>query len=327
MKNSKHFVFLLFTLFIAKTSLAQKWPGLTGTRDTSFTNYSALQHALRQDPKTKLAKGKKKNFLIAADKSYCQMGSRELKLDVFSNQKGQSKPCIVFVHGGGWRTGDKSQHHPLANALAQKGYVVFTPEYRLSTEALYPAAVQDLIQSIKWVKSHAADYNLDSNRIAIAGFSAGGQLAALLGTASDFPKFNASVCANADISAATQAIIDIDGILAFIHPESGEGDDSKSVSAATNYFGKTKEEAPELWQEASALNHIDAQDPPILFINSGVDRMHAGRTDFIHAYNALHIQSEIVEFPGTPHTFLLFDKWFNETVKAIDKFLDKVWAK
>ena len=116
-------------------------------------------------------------------------------------------------------------------------------------------------------------------------------------------------------------------LLAFIHPESGEGDDSKRISAATNWFGYSKTENPRLWQEASSLSHVGKHSPPVLFINSGVDRMHAGRTDYINKLNELNIYSEVKTFEGAPHSFCLFEPWFQPTVKYIDNFLKKVFEK
>ena len=118
--------------------------------------------------------------------------------------------------------------------------------------------------------------------------------------------------------------MDIDGTLAFIHPESGEGDDSKSISAATYWFGYSKAQRPDLWNEASPLTHVSAQTPPFLFINSSVARMHAGRTDFIQKLNAFGTYSEVKTFPDAPHTFMFFDPWFEPTLATVAGFLSKV---
>jgi pectinesterase len=206
------------------------------------------------------------------------------------------------------------------------GYVCVTPEYRLSTEALYPAAVYDLRSALKWVYANAKAYNIDTTKIAALGFSAGGELAALLGVTNGNKKFENNDC-HVIHSGNVQAIVDLDGTLAFIHPESGEGDDSRSRSAATNWFGYSKTENPELWKEASPLTYVGAQTPPTLFINSSVARMHAGREDFRKVLDQYGIYSEVKTFPGAPHSFPLFHPWFDPTVKYIDDFLKKVFKK
>jgi pectinesterase len=133
----------------------------------------------------------------------------------------QPHPAILIIHGGGWRSGNRAQHIPLAQKLASLGYATFTAEYRLSTEALYPAAVQDLKAAVRWIRSNASQYHVDANKIASLGFSAGGQLASLVGNTNGVQTFEANEGVTG-VSSDVQAIVDIDGIVAFIHPESGE---------------------------------------------------------------------------------------------------------
>ena len=230
----------------------------------------------------------------------------------------------MIIHGGGWRSGNRMQHYPLAQRLADLGYVCFTPEYRLSTEALYPAAVYDLKAALRWIHANAKKYNVDTNKIAVLGFSAGGELAALLGTTVGNPKFEGKEC-NSNYSSSVQAIVDLDGTLSFVHPESGEGDDSKRTSAATYWFGYSKKDKPKLWEEASPLTYVSRNTPPTLFINSSVERMHAGRTDYLKVLSENGIYSEVKTFSDAPHSFPLFDPWFEPTVKYTDAFLKKVF--
>ena len=308
---------------------AQSNAGLTGKKDTSYSTYSAYISTLKTHPNIKIVpEFKSKRVSEKRNISYCEIDDRKLMLDVFYPNK-KSKPkrtAILIIHGGGWRTGDRTQHYPLAQRLAALGYVCFTPEYRLSTEALYPAAVYDLKAAIRWMRAHAMEYNVDTARIAALGFSAGGELAAFLGVTNDNKKFEGSDC-YLDQSSNVDAIVDIDGILAFIHPESGEGDDSRARSAATNWFGYSKTENPELWKEGSSLTYVGAQTPPTLFINSSVARMHAGREDFIKVLDQFNIYSEVKTFTDAPHSFPLFHPWFEPTLKYTDDFLKKVFKK
>ena len=122
-----------------------------------------------------------------------------------------------------------------------------------------------------------------------------------------------------------QAVVDIDGTLSFVHPESSEGDDSKSTSAATYWFGYSKSENPALWKDASPLTHVGKHSPPILFLNSSVPSMHAGREDFITQLNKYGIYSEVHQLDNAPHSFCLFEPWFTPTVGYIDEFLRKVF--
>ncbi len=306
---------------------SQSTEGITGIPDTSYANWSAFQKEIKYHPNISLVQ---KKILYGVRESenitYCQTGERVLKLDIFRPAKNlkNKRTAIVMVHGGGWRTGNRLQHQPLAQRLAALGYTVITPEYRLSTEALYPAAVYDVKSAVKWIRAHTRNYNIDIDKIVIAGFSAGGQLAALVGNTNGWKEFDQNNC-NEGISSSVNAIIDLDGTLSFVHPESGEGDDSKKKSAATLWFGYSKAENPQLWKQASPLTYAGKNSVPTLFINSSVDRMHAGRDDYMKILAAYGIYTEMHTFENSPHSFVLFDPWFSPTVSYIDNFLKKIF--
>ncbi|TLP77068.1 alpha/beta hydrolase [Maribacter sp. ACAM166] len=307
--------------------VAQNLEGVTGVRDTSYTTISAFSKDVKNHPQIKIVKefdfgSVKEN----RDITYCSLGERELKLDVFQKSISQQalRTAIIIIHGGGWRSGDRSQHYPLAQQLANKGYVCFTPEYRLSTEALFPSAIYDLKAAIRWVRANAATYNIDSEKIVVSGFSAGGELAAFLGTTPNKLLFENDGC-NSEISSHVNAIIDMDGTLSFVHPESGEGDDSNGTSAATYWFGYGKKDNPLLWKMASPLSHVNSKTPPTLFINSSVARMHAGRDDFIKVLRSNNTYSEVLSFETAPHSFILYHPWFEPSVKRIDAFLTSLF--
>ncbi len=306
---------------------AQSTAGITHKPDTSYSTFSAYQGTKKTNPEIRIVP-EEKLLLIGEERNinYTHVGTRKLWMDAFYPKvKSKTKQiAILIIHGGGWRTGNRTQHFPLAQQLALKGYVCFTPEYRLSTEALFPAAVYDLKESIRWVKRNADKYNIDSAKIVVSGFSAGGELAAFLGVTGGMPLFE-GINTPATVNTKVNAVIDMDGILSFTHPESGEGDDSKRTSAATYWFGYGKKEQPALWEAASSLSYTGEHTPPTLFINSGVVRMHAGRTDYIKILDQYRIYSEVHTFEGAPHSFPLFEPWFKPMVNYIDGFLKKVF--
>ena len=321
----KVYVTILF-LLILLYGFSQSTKGITGKPDTSYSLYSAYAGTIKSNPEAKIV-NELHSPSIAEERTitYCTIGSRKFLIDAFypKQQNTNKRIAIIIVHGGGWRTGNRTLHYPLAQRLADLGYVCFTPEYRLSTEALYPAGVYDVKSSIRLVRKNAAKYNIDPNKIVVAGHSAGGELAAMMGATNDLASFEGDGC-NKNISSKVNAVIDMDGLLAFIHAESGEGDDSKRVSAATNWFGYSKTENPELWKKGSPLTHIGPHTPPTLFINSNVTRMHAGRDDYIKILDEYNIYTEIKSFDA-PHSFVLFEPWFTPMVQTIDAFLKKVF--
>jgi pectinesterase len=257
------------------------------------------------------------NVLVKKDIVFRTILERQLPLDIYYPKYiHKKKPAVLLIFGGGWRSGNKSQNEAMSLELANRGYVAVSPEYRLSLEAPYPAAVFDLKAAIKWMKANAQMYGIDTRKIATLGVSAGGQLSALLGTTNSNRNFEDTI-GEKSVSANIQAVIDIDGILAFHHPESAES------AVAAQWLGGTYEQQPTIWKEASALEHINQQTAPFLFINSSNPRFHAGRDDAIKKMDSLHIYSEVHTFPDTPHPFWFFHPWFNPMMDYIDSFLKK----
>lgn len=319
---------ILLCLLISLNGVSQSTKGITGKPDTSYSIHSAYASTVKTNPEAEFVKGFQSSS-VTEEKNvlYCSSGSRRLLLDVFypKEKTDVKRIAIIIIHGGGWRTGNKTLHHPMAQRLAALGYVCFTPEYRLSTEALYPAAVHDIKSAIRWVRKNAAKYNLDENKIAVAGHSAGGELAAMMGATNGMKDFEGNGCEK-NTSSKVNAVIDMDGLLAFIHKESGEGDDSKRTSAATNWFGYSKAENPELWKQGSPLTYAGPHVPPTLFVNSNVARMHAGRDDFLKIVSEFGIYATVKYFDA-PHSFVLFEPWFTPVIEEINNFLKKVFYK
>jgi pectinesterase len=248
-------------------------------------------------------------------------GRRALKADVFfpmhKTARGREVPkgAVLLVFGGGWRSGDRTHNYAMCKALANAGYVAVTADYRLSPEAQYPAAIHDLKAALRWMKRNADWYGYDPSRIAVLGCSAGGQLAALVGTTNGDPKFEGSARKHAD--SRVQAIVDIDGTLAFHHPESVEG------KVAAEWLGGTYAERPDLWEEAAPLNHVSQTTPPVLFVNSSIPRFHAGRDDMICKLDSLGVRSDVKTFEDTPHPFWFFNPWFDPMMQHIITFLNR----
>lgn len=299
-------VICIILICVIQSSFAQSnYP-----KDTSYTIVSSLRKDKLKFPFIQIAKVKKdKRVIVENEIVYKEINSRRLHLDAFYKKSKQQHPAVVLVHGGGWKSGNKSQMGSIASAMAAKGYSCFAIEYRLSPEAIYPAAVQDIKEAIQFIRKNAKQYNVDVSKVAILGCSSGGQLAALIGTTNSTP------------SSTVQAIIDIDGILAFKHPESEEG------KAASLWLGGEYETLPEIWKEASALTHVNEKTPPTLYINSDMPRFHAGRDDMIAKLTQHAIYNEIKTIPNAPHSFWFYDPWFNTTVDYSIQFLKKVFNK
>ncbi len=248
---------------------------------------------------------------------YLKIGKTSLKADIYlpKNNENKTFPAVLLVHGGGWNSGSKENQRIMAQHLALNGFVSIPISYRLSTEAIYPAAVFDIKSAIKWTRKNADKYHINPNKIAILGASAGAQLATLVGVTS-----NGDIYKNeSDVADEVQAIINIDGIVSFIHPEAQES------TSAGMWLGGLEGENPNNWKEASPLEYVGKNTPPTLFINSSQSRFHAGRDDMVKILNDYHIYNEIHTIPDSPHSFWLMHPWFETSLNFTTTFLNNVF--
>jgi acetyl esterase/lipase len=318
---------LLVILFFTNIILSQP-------RDTSFTSYNAAQKVSKLFPSAKLVQPYfNQNLLKIKDIIYTSYGGRNMHLDLYSPVKKEKLyPAVLLIHGGGWRSGNKEMEIPMAQFLASNGFIAATLEYRLSPESKYPAALKDIITAIKWLRSNAGLYKIDTNKIVLYGCSSGGQIAALLGISNDESISEGFITSPGVSNMVTnhssniQAIIDIDGVLDMTDPnESSKDSIASKPSSAKAWLGYSFKDNPELWNQASPLNHVNGKSAPICFINSSLPRFHAGRDQTIQKLNKLGIYSEVHTIPQTPHEFWLFHPWFDLTSIYVLNFLNKIF--
>lgn len=308
-----HFKFqLLIQLFCFVFSLSAEVYEIP--KDTSYTSYQTYIKIRKKFPDIKLVEPINSSQLECIEQVvYTEIKiknvSRKLHLDVFRPNDNKIYPALIMIHGGGWRSGNKSMEKPMAQRTALKGYVTIPVEYRLSLEAKCPAAVNDIKAAIRWVKVNAKEYGIDTSKIAIEGESAGGQLAALV--------------AMTDCYSTIKALIDVDGVVDFLAPNSLNSP-QKPDSPGSFWLGGTFEENPLNWKNASAIYYVNKKSPPVLFITSAQPRFHAGRDEMIDLLNQNGVYSESYSIPDTPHSFWLFDPWFDPTKNYITTFLQKI---
>lgn len=308
----------IFILVSVMASAQQQIP-----RDTSFTIQSSFAKEKKYRPYIEIAHPEmNEGVTFLKNQVYKRLGERVLTVDVYypKNKIIGNYPGVLLIHGGGWRSGDKSQTVSMAIALANAGYVAVCVEYRLSLEAKFPEAVYDIKSAIRWMRVNSKKFNLDANKIATLGMSAGGQLATLVGFTNCNKELEDAI-GNPKKSSEIQAVVNIDGTLSFHHPESQEG------KATSLWLNGTYEENPKIWELASPLDHVSKHSPPIVFINSSIPKFHAGRDDMIKQLNAFNVYSEVHTLADTPHPFWFFDPWFVPTVNYTISFLDKIFKK
>jgi len=303
---------------------------LTGIKDTSYNSLSDYKKNVKYYPFIQLVPDSSfNNVKEERNLVYRHINGHNLYIDAFlpvqkSDLKKKRYPAILIIHGGGWRSGDRSQHFSLAQQLAANGYACFTVQYRLSTEAFFPAAIYDLKTAIRWLRANNQQFNIDTNKINALGFSAGGELAAFLAMTNGIQKFEGTD-GNNQYSSKVNSVIDIDGTLSFIHPDASETQHPDKIGASAWWLGYPRTERLDLWTAASPLTYAHNNTVPFLFLNSSLARMHAGRDDFKKIMDQKGILVKIIEFPDTPHSFCLYRPWFPKVVVAIDNFLDELY--
>lgn len=184
-------------------------------------------------------------------------------------------PVIAFIHGGGWRAGDKSSGMIKVAGLVQTGrYAAVSIAYRLSDEATWPAQIHDCKAAIRWIRANAATHGLDGNLIATYGTSAGGHLAAMLGVTGDTDELDGSLGDHTDQSSAVTCVVDCWGPADLLdignHPS--RIDHNASGSPESLLLGGPIPQMQDLARQASPVAWATAADAPHLIIHGTNDR-------------------------------------------------------
>lgn len=206
---------------------------------------------------------------VHRDIAFHETPERTLSLDLYEptgapddRGRGGPRPTVVLFYGGAFHSGEKTQLSAQATALAAEGYVVVTPEYRLSGEATFPAALIDAKAAVEWCRAEGEGYGIDPRRIATAGHSAGANLATLVAVTADEPGFEPD--AYPGVSSAVQATVGWAGIYDF-----RSFDDDPDIHV--DYLGGTREDVPAAYDFASPMGQTDASTPPTLVVHGDAD--------------------------------------------------------
>ncbi len=226
-------------------------------------------------------------------------------------------PCILDIHGGGWKARQVEADKPMMERLAQRGFVTALVSYRLSTEAKYPAALHDCKAALRCLRAHAQELKIDPERIGCMGGSAGGHLSGLTGMTTGLPEFEgagpfkeqSSGVKACIVMAATQNLVDSNYF--------------KANESAILFFGGNALEKPEIYKEASPINHVRAGVPPTIFIEGEKDSLKVGRAEMMEKLKALGIETAVHTLKEAPHPFWMSDPWCAETVDIAAAFFKK----
>jgi acetyl esterase/lipase len=208
------------------------------------------------------------NAAIQRDLVYKRVNGAVLALDLYHPQNVSGLlPVIVCIHGGHFGAGRKERCP--AVALVQDGYAVASIDYRLTSTAPFPAQIEDCKAAVRWLRANASSYHLDPDRIGVWGYSAGGHLAALLGTTGGVPELEGNGD-NMQYSSQVQAVCDVAGPTDLL-PLANLG--PKRMSAIEALLGGPLEKDEAKAVAASPIHYISKDDPPFLIVHGEADRV------------------------------------------------------
>jgi len=208
---------------------------------------------------------------VHRDLAYVANGHDRQKLDLYLPADAQRPPLVVMIHGGAFRMGSKEGENPVP--FLAEGYAVASINYRLSGQAIFPAQIEDCKAAVRWLRAHAAQYGYDPGRFGVIGSSAGGHLAAMLGTAGSTAEFD--VGAYLDASSRVQAVVDRFGPTDFLQMDAhrlpaGQTHNTPD-SPESQLVGGNLQDNPDKARRANPITYVTRNAPPFLIIHGDND--------------------------------------------------------
>lgn len=230
---------------------------------------------------------------------YARVDGIPLLLDIYSPKEPRGKlPALIWIHGGSWKSGSKD-FCPIG-FMATQNCAIVSIDYRLSGVAPFPAQLHDCKAVVRWLRAHAAEYNLDSDRIGACGASAGGHLAALLGTTADVPELEGNVGGNLNFSSRVKAVCvfypptDLDKLVV------SERLRRSANTEVAKLLGGPLEDHLQLAEMANPIRHINKDAVPFFIIHGAQDTLVPVEQSRM-LYNALKaagVEAQLEVVPG-----------------------------
>ena len=249
-------------------------------------------------------------FRAVQDLDYVGAGNPRQMLDLYLPEAASEKPhpLVVYIHGGGWETGSKDQADVLVGLIkGNTPYAGASLNYRLTDQAQWPAQIYDCKAAIRWLRAHAQEYNLDPEKIAVFGISAGGHLVSMLGVTGGVKELEGDLGKHLDQSSRVSCVLDFCGPSDFL-TFGGKGsiidpDDPKGVLA--KLIGGPLKDRQEEGRKASPVTYITPDDAPFLIIHGNKDTLvpYSQATEFETALKAAHVPAILLTGTDGGHVF------------------------
>lgn len=246
--------------------------------------------------------------------SYANDTLKRHQLDIYlPPNAGPNTPLMVWIHGGAWNMGnrfnDMSYMTNTIKGILENGFALATIEYRYSTEAIFPAPLQDCNQAIEYLYQHATQYKLDKNRIGLIGFSAGGHLASLLALSNN-NAVSSFYPNNTKPHFKIKCVLDFYGPSDFItlgsSPDTSINNERNAVSIL---LGTMPIKRPDIARQASPTTYVDKNDPPFFIVQGEKDEsVPYTQSQMLAAWLTVNgVANKLTIVPGAPHYGVMFD--------------------
>lgn len=221
----------------------------------------------------------KDKFRLVQNIPYAGTQNPRQTIDLFlpeKRKKGQALPLVIWIHGGGWKNGDKKSGHSPNRlpAIVQTGrYIGASISYRLSGEEIWPAQIHDCKAAIRWLRAHAKKYGIDQTRIAAWGSSAGGHLVSMLGVTDRNDELEGTVGTHSTQSSKIQAVVNYYGPSALLQMNDHPSRISHNApdSPESQLLGFPIQEKKKLTRQASPLSYVSKDDAPFIHFHGTND--------------------------------------------------------
>ena len=251
---------------------------------------------------------------------YKNVRGKSLQLDLY-RQKNLTEPAplLVFIHGGGWKGGKRSDYLVYLVAFAQKGYMTATVSYRLLKDAPYPACVEDITDAVHWFFKNSDTYGYDPDRICLIGGSAGAHLSMLAAYGWGEERLKNDSIQNTEDTHRIKAVVDIYGPADLTTPY------AQTQSLANNFIAHSWQERPDLYLEASPIRYVSCDDPPTLILHGTSDNLvPVSQSDSLKArLDNLGIPCVYYKVPLWPHAMDLAQRVNDFSQQKMNEFFEQ----
>lgn len=241
---------------------------------------------------------------VRKDIQYGVANGKPLLLDAYvpPSDGDERRPAVLLIHGGGFRVGDKASFEPEARTMAIRGWVVFSVNYRLDEPSAFPAELDDVRAAVGWVRTNAAEYEIDPDRIGALGESAGGTLASLLATTGAGLRVAASWSGPMDLAALS---------------------DGRDESWGRGVMGCPVSQCRDRFVEASPVTHVDASDSPLFVANSTDELVPLSQARAMtDRLKAAKVENEAMILEGKRHALDYREEAIGRTVQFLEDRLE-----